>query len=348
MKVLGVSAMIKNTNTLKALAAVKDQGINVVLATTTKKDDAEIATVIEQNMVDADVVIVGLGSDNTPYQIEVGATERAVSLNKPLILLTDWPGSIRGRTENRLSVETLTKVALAIVPKGDGQLAREVCPSAQVLETHHPDIEGAEEVSVSRETLRKELEIDDNTFVAIIPGGKTKEVNLEVLSLVRDASLQNVVVLFLQHPGEENILASEYEGYGARVIPKGTTIAGEKASGDLLLPMANVFLNIASTLADRAGFLRIPVLWAQTPKVRAMFKKNSGDETPKECKGDDAVALSVRNAVELQECVTGLRRMGDDLPSMLKSRQEKHYPLPTPARGSAGKSMVNVILEITK
>lgn len=339
--------MIKNTNALKALVAMKDQRVNVVLATTTKKDDAEVASVVEQNLADADAVIVGLGSDNAPYQVEVSAAERAVALGKPLVLLTDWPGTIRGRTESRLSSGVLVKVVLAIVPKGDGQLAHEVCPSAQVLETHHPDIEGVNVVVVSKLELRQELGIANNAYVVVITGSKTREVNEEVLSLVKEAELADVQFLFLAHPGEQDTPVSVYEGYGAKVIPAGTVVCGQKATSDFLLPAADAFLNIASTSADRAGFLRIPVLWAQTPKVRAILKKNSGSEVPPECQGEKPVAVAVESVDGLQTVIAGLRSK-PDWADLLRERQEKAYPLPTPTKGTAAKAMISAILAIAR
>ena len=239
------------------------------------------------------------------------------------------------------------KVALAIVPKGDATLARRVCPNAMVLETHHPDIEGAELVLVSREVLRAALNIPTDAFVALIPGSKTREVNEEVLATVRDAKLKNVVVLFLTHPGEQGTPSSVYEGYGVRVVPAGTMIAGQKSSADLLLPAADVFCNIASTSADRAGCLRIPTLWFQTPKVRAMLKKNSGNETPEECLGEKPVAVAIESADGLQTVVVGLRNKPEWIDE-LRERQEAHYPLPTPTKGTAVKAMASAILAIVK
>ncbi len=344
-KILGVSAMIKNTNALKALAAVKDSGMEVVLATTTKKGDAEAIQVVTQNLADADVVIVGLGSDNSPWQIEVQAAERAIVLGKPLVLLTDWPGTIRGRTEGRLSAEVLSKVVLAIVPKGDGELVCEVCPSAQVLETHHPDVEGAEIIVLTKSDLHRELGIADGNYVVIITGGKTREVNKEVLFLVKKAGLSDVAFLFLVHPGEQDTPIVVYEEYGARVIPAGTVVQGKKANSDFLLPLADAFFNIASTSADRAGFLRIPVLWAQTPLVRAILKKNSGSEVPPECTGDEPVAVPIATAAEL---VFAIQKLKGDISFVaeLKRRQEMYYPVPTPEKGTAAKAMANAVLQI--
>lgn len=362
MNLLCVSGMINNTNAFKALREyLEKRGDRVELVATTKSEDFEAAAAAIQGVPNADVVLVGLASSEALSRPEVAAVTRAYAAGKPFGFFVDFPGVLRGRGERWFGPTFLANAAFVfLVNERDEADARELCPRATACVTGHPKNEGAEEIMLSRSELRKALNLSEDSFVVLITGTKTQTVNEAVIGVVKSAydilrpagewAEFSPTFLYLQHPGEEGVDARVYEGCGGhcvRVISKGGKIGETSLSAETLLPAADVFLNIASTAVDRAGYLRMPILWALPREVREILKRNSGFAVPSECGGDEPVAMAVTDGAELALALRSLWKR-ESLGETLRHREESYYPIPTPPKGTAVKAMVEVLDRILR
>lgn len=342
--------MINNTNAFKALKKhLEAEGDTATLVETTRPSDFVASEVAKAAVSTADFILTGMASSRELSLPEITAVRAAKVAGKTYGFFSDWPGAIVGRGRGWFEEFLRSASAVFLVHTSDEEAAKELCPRAKVVVTGHPKDEGAGEVTKNRGEVLQYLRISLSEYVVFCTGTKTRSVNESVLRMISDVvgalGEQSPYFVFAQHPGEEGVGASDYKKFGVRVIPKGTKFSdGTPVTAELFLPAADIFLNIAGTAVSRAGYLRIPTLWALTPEVREILEKNSGSRSPLECQGAYPVAVPVQMHWELSGNV-GLIRNGN-LRNELIQRMEKHYPLPTPAKGTAVRAMSEAIRSI--
>lgn len=154
------------------------------------------------------VVLCGLSSSKEFAKDEIATAEVAMQMGMPFGFYADTYGTI-----NRPWFAHLREKAsfIFVINEEEGEKARELYPNAKVIVSGNPMWEDFFTPKLSREEVRRKLEVGDEEQMVLCPGGKSPAVNIlhwgsviEALSLDQDSLMPRKWKVFLSpHPGDK-------------------------------------------------------------------------------------------------------------------------------------------------
>ena len=263
MKVALVGQMVASTQAFTRLKSHLEQSgfvVDAILAD--GKPFSDLVAVIEERVSQADVVLIGMTSEERLSGGELAAAGIAYKMKIPFGFYSDTFGTFRRPWFKNCRDKASF---LFVINEEEAKLAREFFLNARIVVSGNPLWEAFFFPKYTREEVRSRLGVTEDDWMILCPAGKNLTVNLlhlggviEALSrLHKDPSHHKV--FFSKHPGDPNsadtyIDLVKYSRSPFRVVTK------EEFSGSDMIAGADIVIESASTMGIEAACQRVPVI----------------------------------------------------------------------------------------
>lgn len=220
-----------------------------------------------KNLVrETDIVLTGLSSSSENAGIEIHAAEVARDLGKPFGFYADTYGSQERPWFAHLRADTKFLFVLNVEEAESSKL---LFPNAIIVASGNPTWENFFFPALTRETVRKQLNVSDDEQLVFIPGGTPLEINLSVLTAVITTlnSYPNLQkkrwkIAYGVHPGDNNYKNNpcvydsfrEWSRFPFEIIPR------EKMRGSDMLPGVDFVIDCGTTIGIEAAHQRKKII----------------------------------------------------------------------------------------